>query len=124
LRFAVTFEDLTHIDRSYFGQRSISVASLKTKISVLALLRVIERFKRRRSRTQHDHGLRSQRSHDRSIATMITRGFFLFVRTIVLFVDNHQSDVIERREHRRASADHNSRFAFSDAAPFVCSLAL
>src|SRR5712692_4890259 len=119
----MTFEDLAHIDRLNFGEGAISVASLKPQVRVLARLGVVKRLERRGSRAQHNDCFGARGSHYRSVTSVVTRSLVLLVGTVVLFVYDHQPDVIERCEHRRTSADNDSRFAVLDPPPLVRALA-
>src|SRR5438128_1882895 len=54
---------------------------------------------------------------------MITRRFFLFVSRLVFFIDNDESEVLERREDSAARADNDPRASGMDLVPFIVALA-
>ncbi len=48
---------------------------------------------------------------DRQIARVIAPAFLLFIRAVVLFIDNNHAEIFKGREQRRARADDNRRLA-------------
>ena len=66
---------------------------------------------------EHDERLLHPRAHDRDVAAVIARRLVLFVRAVVLLVDDDQADVLERREDRRPRADDDVDLAAPDAVP-------
>ena len=57
------------------------------------------------------------RRHQGKVAGVVARRILLFVRGVVLLVDHDQTEVLERREKRRAGADHDLRPAFANPLP-------
>ena len=55
---------------------------------------------------------------------MISRCFFLFVSCFVFFIDNDESQILQRREHRATRADHNPRATGMNLVPFIVAFAL
>ena len=55
---------------------------------------------------------------------MIARRFLLLVGRIVLFVDDDECEIVDRREHRRARAHDHARFAALDAMPLLGAFAI
>ena len=72
--------------------------------------------------SRHD-ALLHLRAHDRDIARVIARRFLLFVGSLVLFIDDDQSEILERREDGAARADHDPRAAGLNLVPFIVPLA-
>ena len=59
---------------------------------------------------------------DRDVAGMVARRLFLLVRRIVLFVDDDQREIGDRREDSRTRAHDHARFAALDAMPLLRAL--
>ena len=64
------------------------------------------------------------RTHDRDVTAVIARALLLLVRSVVLLVDDDQTHACERREHRRARADHDVHVSPPDPLPSVVALAV
>ena len=54
---------------------------------------------------------------------MITRRFLLFVGRLVLFIDNDEAEIFQRRENSAARANHDPGAAGMNFVPFIVSLA-
>ena len=91
---------------------------------VFASGRVVIALERRRRAAEDDRAFLDLRADNGDVARVITRSFFLFVSRLVFFVDNDESEVLQRREDRASRADHNSRAAGMDLVPLVMTLAL
>src|SRR5580765_3290779 len=85
---------------------------------------MVIRLHRRRRRSEDDQRTRLLGANDRDVAAVVTRRFFLLVRRIVLFVDNDQTDTLERREYRRPRADDDVDGAAADALPLIVPFAI
>ena len=81
------------------------------QLAILALADVIERLQRRGRRAKDNRDLLAMGAPDRQIASVIAPALLLFVRAVVLFVDNDHTEVFKRGKQRRAGTDHNRRFA-------------
>ena len=64
------------------------------------------------------------RADDCNIARVIARRFLLFVGCFVFFIDNDESEILQRREYRAARADHDPGAAGMDLVPFIVAFAL
>src|SRR5580704_6108874 len=53
---------------------------------------------------------------------MVARRFFLFVAGLLLFVDDDEAEIFERREDGGARADDDASLAVADAPPFAGAL--
>ena len=62
-------------------------------------------------------------AHNRDIARVITRRFFLFVGRFVFFIDDDQPEIFQRREDRAARADDDARASRLNLVPFVVAFA-
>ena len=58
-------------------------------------------------------------AHDRDIARVIARRFFLFVGSFVFFIDDDQAEILQRRENGAARADDDPRAAGMNLVPFI-----
>ena len=84
---------LPHIDEFDFRQRTLLNPVRHFDQCIAILLGIEIRFQRRRGRAQHDHRVRKFCAHHCDIARMITRRLFLFIRRILLFVDDDQCEI-------------------------------
>ena len=73
--------------------------------------------------SQNDDAFLDLRAHDRDIAGVIARRFLLFVGSFVFFIDNDESEILQRREHRAARADHDARATGMNLVPFIVAFA-
>ena len=55
---------------------------------------------------------------------MISRRFLLFVGRFVFFIDNDESEILQRRENSAARTDHDARATGMNFVPFVVAFAL
>ena len=62
-------------------------------------------------------------AHDRDIASVIARRFVLFVRRLVLLVDDDEFQVLHRRKYGGTRADHHPRLSGRKREPAVQPLA-
>ncbi len=90
--------------------------------SVFVFLGVEVRLQRRRGRAQHHHCIRHLGPHHRHVARVIARHLFLLIRRILLLVHDHQRQIGDRREHRRARAHHHASVPALDAMPLLGAL--
>ena len=73
---------------------------------------VLQGFERRCRRSEHDRRAGSLRAQDGQIARRIAEAaLVLLERGVVFFVDDDQSEILDRREHRRSRAEHDARFS-------------
>ena len=90
---------------------------------ILAESRVVIALERGRRGAEHHHAFLHLPSHDRDIARVITRRFFLLVGRFVFFIDDDQPEVFQRGEDRAPCADDDVRAAGLNLVPFVVALA-
>ena len=76
-------------------------------------------LERRRGAAQHDDAFFDFRADDCDIAGVISRRFLLFVGRFVFFIDNDESEILQRRENSAARADHDPRAAGLNLVPFI-----
>src|SRR6516164_1220147 len=79
-------------------------------------------LERRCGRPEERQGIFELCAHDGYIAAVVARRFFLLVAGFLLFVDDHESEIVERSENRRTSAHHYARPAIAHAPPFLGAL--
>ncbi len=84
---------------------------------IFALLRVGPAFKAWRGRSQHRARPADRRAQHRHVPRVIEDAVFLFVRGVVLFIDNDQPQVLKRQKQRRPRAHHHLRLPFGHHAP-------
>ena len=94
-------ELLAHVDDFDFRQRTPLHAIRQLDQRILVFLGVEVRLQRGRGRSEHDNRARHLSPHHRHIARMIARRLFLFIRGILLFIDDDERQIADRREHRR-----------------------
>ena len=109
----------THVNDLDLRQRPLLHPIRQFEQRVLVLLRVEIGFERRRSRAQHHHRPSHLRPHHRHIARVISRRLFLLVRRILLLIHDHQRQIRNRSEHRRARAHYHARLSALDAMPLL-----
>src|SRR5262249_22988894 len=115
-------ELLAHVHDLHAGERTIEDAAREDHAIVPARPRVLRRLERWRRSPEYDERLLEPSAHDGDVASVIPRRFFLLVRRVVFLIDNDEPDVLERREHGRARADHDADLAAPDAMPLVVPL--
>src|SRR6185369_10598883 len=91
---------------------------------VLVLHGVEIRFQRWGRRAENNHGMRHLGAHDRNIAGMVARRFFLLVRAIVFFVDDDEREVGNGSKYGRSRTDHDSGVSAMNAVPLLSALAI
>ena len=117
--FAGKLEDVTHVGQFSLCQRPAADPVLQLQILVLSGLRVVERLKGGRCRAEHDHCIRGMSTHNSNIAAVIKGRFVLTIRCVVLFIDDHKANVLERRKDRGTRSYRNSCVTTLDPPPFV-----
>ena len=90
---------------------------------ILAARGVEITFQRWRSGAEKNDALFDLAAHDRDIARVITRRFFLFVGSFVFFIDHDEAEIFERREDGAARSDHDPRASGMNLVPFIVPLA-
>ena len=83
---------------------------------------VVIGFQRWRGRAEKRDGVFQFGAHDGDVAAVVARRFFLLVAVFLLFVDDDQAEIFERREDRGARADDDAGFAVAHAPPFAGAL--
>jgi hypothetical protein len=115
---------LAHVDDRHGGERPIEHAAREYDPFVLAGDRVVVALHRRRRRPEDDQRAGLASADDGDVAAVVSRTLFLLVGAVVLFVNDNQSHLLERREHRRPGADDDIDVAAADALPLVVALAI
>ena len=111
-----------HVDDLDLRQRALlhAIRQLHQRIFIFPGVEI--RFQRRCGGTQDHNGIRHFRAHHRDIARVITRSLFLLVGRIVLFIDDDQRKIGNRREHGGTRTYDHARFAALDAVPLLRAL--
>jgi hypothetical protein len=99
------------------GQR-LARAPRQRQPRVPAGFHVLQRLERGCGGTEHDRHAGALRAQHRQVARRITEAaLVLLERSVVLFVDDDEPEIGDRREHRRARAEHDARFSGNALAP-------
>ena len=106
------------------GERTIEDAAAQRDQRVAPAPGILIALHRRRRRAENGERASLPRAHDGDIAAVVARRLFLLVRAVVLFVDDDQPDVRERREHGRAGSDDDVDVAAPDPVPLIVALAV
>ncbi len=115
---------LPHVDDVDVGERTVVDPLRQPDEVVAAVARVRRRLERRRRRPEHDQRVFHPAADHGDVAAVIPRQVVLLVRPVVLFVDDDESDVLERREDRRPGAHHDRDVAAANAVPLIVTLAV
>src|SRR5262245_50528090 len=92
-----------------------SLGELQEPIAPLAAILVT--LEGRGRRAENNRAIEQFGSDYRDVATMIAQAVFLFVRRIMLFVDDDESEVRYRRKHRRAGTNNDIDLSLGDLTP-------
>ena len=90
---------------------------------VFLLDRIVITLERRRGGAEKNDALLHFRADDRDIPGVIARRFLLFVGSLVLFIDDDESEIFQRREDGAPRAHHDPGAAGVDLVPFIVPLA-
>ena len=115
---------LTQIDNAHERHLLLVHALRERNEPVLSDRRVVITLQRRRGAAENDNALLDLCAHDCDVACVIPRRFLLFVGRLVFFIDNDQPEILQRREHCAARADHDPGAAGMNLVPFIVALAL
>ena len=120
-RLLLGLEELdTHVDDLNFGQGPSRNALRQTQQTVLPTLGVIAAFYARCCRTKNGNCSGFFRSHERDITRVIARRLLLFVAAVVLFVNDDQAQILNRRKNARARSDNDTSLPVADPPPLFC----
>ena len=86
---------------------------------IFTKLDVVGGFQGRCGTPQKDGCIRLKPSINRHITGMVAWRFSLFVGTIVLFINNHQSEIDQRGEYRTPCSDDDAGQSVTDPGPFI-----
>src|SRR5690606_4709988 len=115
-RFAFAF--LVHVRKDDLGELGISEAFFESHYSVFARDGMVERLYRWRCRTQNDLCVVDIRHHERSVAGVVARSWFLLlIACVVFFIDDDESKVVEWEKNGRTYADDKFQFPVKDSVP-------
>jgi hypothetical protein len=117
-------EFLAHVHDLHVGERTVQDATREHDALVLSRHRMVIRLDRRRRGSEHDQRLGALGADDRHVASVVAWDLFLLVGTVVLFVDDDESNPLQGREHRGSRADHDVHVAAADAVPLIVALAV
>ena len=106
-----------HIHQQHLGQVFLVVASAKAGKRIAALPGVVGRLHRRRGGAQHQPGILLYTSVFGDVPGMVAGGVFRFVGALLFLVQYDESDILQRRKHRRPGAQHD--MGFSTTYPLV-----
>ena len=95
-----------------FAQREQAIARWRTRVSGVG-----PAFERRRRRTEDDGDAQRVGTEDRHVARRIAHAVLLLERGVVLFVDDDQPQLGQRREDRETRAQHDARAAVERGTP-------
>ena len=104
------------------GQRAGACALLQRQQLIDAATRLADGLQRRRRRTEHDGSALDLAARDRHLARVVARRAVLLERRLVLFVEDDEAEVLQRREQRRTRADCDARLALQQALPLAAAL--
>ena len=90
---------------------------------ILALLCAVKRLHRRSCAAEHDGDVQGAAKSKRNLACMIGGPILVLIRWLVLFVEDDEAEVGQRREDGRARPDHHVNLARPDAPPLVVAFA-
>ena len=110
------------VDDFHRRERPIFHARFELQELIFSRARIVKTFQRRRRRTQQRHRAFELRAHDGNVPPVIARRFFLLVARFLLFIDDDQAQIFERREHRRTRSHHDAGLAAPHAPPFARAL--
>jgi len=77
----------------------------------------MQAFQRWRGGAEHDRDVFLPRTYQGQIAGVVAQPFLLFIRAVVLFVDDDQAGVLHRREQCRTGTDNNVGLAIAGGQP-------
>src|ERR1700734_1764181 len=83
---------------------------------------VVVSLKRRSCRTEERYSAFEAGAVDGGVASVVARRFFLLVARLLLFVDDYEAEILERRKNRGARADYDACFATTNAPPLAGAL--
>ena len=95
---------------------------MKGKHLIAPALRVIRGLHRRCCRAEQHQRILLCAAKLRNVARVIARRIFRLVASLLLLVENDETEVRQRREHRTARAEHDAYLAAPDALPLVIAL--
>lgn len=104
------------IDQVLRRRFGVARALGELQLAVFAQLHVVQRFQCRGRGAHHHRDILFPGAEHRQIAGVVAPAFLLFIRAVVLFVDDDHAQLTERREQRRAGADDDGGFAAARAA--------
>jgi hypothetical protein len=114
---------LAQIDNTHERHLLLIDALRERKEPVLSNRCVVITFERWRGAAQNDDAFFDLRADDCDVAGVISRRFLLFVGCFVFFIDNDESEVLQRGEHSAARADHDAHATGTNFVPFIVAFA-
>ena len=110
---------LAQIHDANFRERAVFHARRELEQLIFSGAGVVVGFKRRRGRAEQRDRAFEARAVDGGVAPVVARRFFLLVAGFLLFVDDDEAEIFERRENRGARAHNDARLAVANAPPFA-----
>jgi len=86
---------------------------------IAAAVGVVQAFQRGRGRTEHNRQVLLARTQQGQIAGVVAQAFLLFIRGVVLLVDDDQAGILHRREQGRTGTDDDVRLAIAGGEPGI-----
>ena len=114
---------MTEVDNSHQRHALIVDALGQIEQLVLAGNGVVITLERWSGAAEHHRTFLDFRAHDRYVARVIARRFFLLVSRLVFFIDNDESELLQWGKDRAARTDHDPRASGMDLVPFIVALA-
>ena len=114
---------LAQIDEIHTRRPRAAGTLRQHQLRVTTLRDILQSLERRGGGTQDDGHTRALRAPHGEIARRVTEAFVLFIRGVVLLVDDDEPELLEGREYRGASADDDPRAAAVGAAPRIAARA-
>ena len=97
-------------------------APVKTQQLIFTVAREVRRLDRRRRRAEQQPRTLLRAAVLRDVARVVKRRAAGFIGALLLLVEHDQPQLAQRREHRRARAEHDVRLAAADALILVIAL--
>ena len=115
---------VTHVHDTDRRKRTIENAALERRDGVLPRDGVLIRLHGRSGGSKHHESVLATAPHDGDVAAVIPRCLLLLVRAIVLFIDDDQANLRQRREDGRTRADDDIDLSAVNPVPLIVALAV
>src|ERR1041385_5172785 len=119
----VLAQGLAHVDHADDGHFFVIGPLGHFEQRVLLFERIVIAFQRRSGGSEDNDGSFHAAAHNGHVPSVISRGFLLLVGVLVFFVDDDQTQRLDRSEDRRARADSDTGASLANFVPFIMALA-